>query len=253
MKPNTLVTRRNAIVAAAAAVGGILVFRSRGLQLPPTYGHILRMGDVLTYGAHRTLLSGRALAREYTHKEVSSFPATGTCNPADSKDSKTSEEYRRLQAGSFADWKISIEGLVSKPGTFSVADLKRLPSRTQITRHSCEEGWTAIAEWTGAPLSRVLDAAGILPTARFVNFHTFDDWTDGIDMLDALHPQTIVAYGMNGRDLPIPHGAPVRLRVETQVGYRSVKYLTRIVVTDSLAYLEKAGIFKSPWSWYAGI
>jgi hypothetical protein len=252
MKPNQLITRRNAIIAGAAAVGGLFLIPRR-VELPPTYGRLLRMGDVFTYGAQRTLLSGRGLAKEYSHHDISSFPATGMCNPGETQNAKTSEEYRHLRDGEFADWKIVVEGLVAKPGAFTLADLKRFPSRTQITRHSCEEGWSAIAEWTGVPLSRVLDAAGILPSARIVNFHTFDGWTDGVDMLDALHPQTILAYGMNGRDVPIQHGAPVRLRVETQVGYKSLKYLTRIVVTNSLAYLEKAGVLKSDWSWHAGI
>ena len=136
------------------------------------------------------------------------------------------------RAAAFADWRLSVEGRVATPRTFSLAELKQLPSRTQITRHTCEEGWTAIGQWTGVPLSLVLDAAGILPTARFVVFYSYDDWVDSIDLLDALHPQTILAYGMNGRDLPIPHGAPVRLRVERQMGYKSMKYLQRIVVAD---------------------
>lgn len=252
---NKLINRRNALITAAAALGGLLYLPGRKVQLPPTYGRLLRMGDVFTYGAHRTLLSSRALAREYTEKDISSFPATGTTDPAHPLDShiKPSSTWERLYSGGFADWRLSVEGQVSKPMTFSLADLKRLPARTQITRHACEEGWSAIGKWTGVPLSLVLTAAGILPTARVVNFESFDGWTDGIDMIDALHPQTILAYGMNDRDLPVPHGAPVRLRVETQVGYRSMKYLERIIVTDSLEYLEKAGNFKSDWSWYAGI
>jgi DMSO/TMAO reductase YedYZ molybdopterin-dependent catalytic subunit len=253
MNSKKLITRRNALIVGAAAVGGVLLFPRRIVELPPTYGRLLRMGDVFTYGAQRALFSGRALAKEYSANDISSFPATGQCNPGKTANADTSAQYRRLQASDFADWKVSIEGLVARPGPISLVDLKRLPARTQITRHNCEEGWSAIAEWTGAPLSRVLDSAGILPNARIVNFHTFDGWTDGVDMIDALHPQTILAYKMNGREIPIQHGAPVRLRVETQLGYKSLKYLTRIVVTDSLAYLEKTGHFKSDWSWHAGI
>jgi DMSO/TMAO reductase YedYZ molybdopterin-dependent catalytic subunit len=130
---------------------------------------------------------------------------------------------------------------------------KRFPSRTQITKHTCEEGWSSIAEWTGVPLRTVLEAAGILPQARFVNFYAFDDIADGIDMFDALHPQTILAYGMNGRDLPVSHGAPARLRVETQLGYKSVKYLHRIVVKDEFDDMGKNGLLQNGWSWYAGI
>ena len=164
-----------------------------------------------------------------------------------------SEAYGPLRKGGFADWRLSIEGLVARPGTYSLADLKRLPSRTQITRHTCEEGWSAIAEWTGVPLARVLEAAGMLPTARWVNFYSFDQWADSIDLHDALHPQTLLAYGMNGRDLPVPHGAPVRLRVETQLGYKSMKFLQRIVVNDTFDDGGKNGNIQNGWSWYAGI
>ena len=253
MSTNKLITRRNALIAGGAALGALLLLPRRRVELPPTYGHLLRMGDTFTYGAQRRLLSGRALVKEYSHKEISSFPATGTTDPASSTDEKIRETYRKWQESDFSSWRLSVEGLVASPGEFSLADLKRLPSRTQITRHFCEEGWSAIGEWTGVPLSRVLDAVGILPTARIVNMLSLDGWTDGIDMLDALHPQTILAYGMNGRDLRVPHGAPLRIRVETQVGYKSMKYLTRLIVTDSLEFLEKSGAFKSEWAWHAGI
>lgn len=117
-----------------------------------------------------------------------------------------------------------------------------------FTKHTCEEGWTAIGEWTGVPLSSLLTNAGILPSARFVNFYSYDDWIDSIDLLDAFHPQTILAYGMNGRNLPVPHGAPVRLRVEKQIGYKSMKYLQRIEVTDEFVDLGDSG-----WAWYVGM
>ncbi len=128
-----------------------------------------------------------------------------------------------------------------------------MPSRTQITRHTCEEGWSAIAEWTGVPLRLVLEAVGILPEARFVQFHSYDFFADGIDMFDALHPQTILAYGMNGRDLPLGHGAPLRARVETQLGYKSLKFLRRLVVTSEFDDHGVFGTIQNGWSWYAGI
>lgn len=240
------------LVSGLASLGGLLL-PGCGKNLPPTYGNILRMGDVLTYTAHRSLLPRQSLAREYSHKDISSFPATGCTNPGDPARPRPNESYQRLLSGAFSDWRLSIEGLVAKPGSYSLADLKRFPSQTQITKLACEEGWSAIAEWTGVQLSRVLEAAGILPSARFVNFLTFDDNPDGLDMLDALHPQTILAYGMNGGDLPIPHGAPVRLRVAKQLGYKSLKYLQRIVVTHDFDDGGKKGTIQNGWSWYAGI
>ena len=248
MKP---ITRRAAIVSGLASAGGFLLTRKLG-ELPPTYGHILRLADNVTYAAHRVLLPGQSLVREYGHGDISSFPAIGTTSPADI-GRPLSAAYGRLQAGAFAGWDLSVEGLVSSPGTYTLADLKRFPSRTQITRHTCEEGWSAIAEWTGVPLGRVLEAAGILPAARFVNFYSYDDWADSIDLLDALHPQTILAYGMNGNDLPVPHGGPVRLRVETQLGYKSMKFLKRIVVRNEFDDGGKSGNIQNGWSWYAGI
>ena len=163
------------------------------------------------------------------------------------------DAYRRLRGGAFAEWRLSVEGRVATPRTFSLDELKHLSSRTQITRHVCEEGWSAIAEWTGTPLRLVLEGAGILPTARFVLFYSYDDSFESIDMLDALHPQTILAYNMNGRDLLIPHGAPARLRVETQLGQKSIKYLQRIVVTDEFDDGGKKGSIQTGWAWYMGI
>ena len=248
----TRFTRRQAIVAGLASVGGLSLARFPS-DLPPTYGSLLRMGDTLTYAAHRVLLPQQSLVREYSSRDITSFPATGTTNPGVSEKSPLGEAYRRLESGAFADWRLSVEGRVTTPRTFSLEDLKHLRARTQITRHTCEEGWTAIGQWTGVPLSLVLEAAGILPAARFVVFHSYDDWVDSIDLVDALHPQTILAYGMNGRDLPIQHGAPVRLRVERQMGYKSMKYLHRIVVADEFDDGGQKGNIQNGWAWYTGI
>ncbi len=252
MKSRHLLTRRKVLLAGLAAVGGLLL-PGCTKKLPPTYGNILRMGDVLTYGAQRVLLPGQSLAKEYSSRDITSFPAVGTVNPGDPDHPRCSETYRRLQERAFADWHLSVEGLVARPGFYSLADLKRFPARTQITRHTCEEGWSAIAEWTGVPLGQVLQTAGILPEARFVSVYSYDDLADSIDMLDAFHPQTLLAYGMNGHDLSVPHGAPVRLRIETQLGYKSVKYLARIVVTNEFDDGGEKGNIQNGWSWYAGI
>jgi DMSO/TMAO reductase YedYZ molybdopterin-dependent catalytic subunit len=252
----TILTRRN-LVAGLASTGGLLLSGCSSKELPPTYGNVLRMGDLLTYRAFRMLLPARSRAREYEHQDITASPAIGTWNPADPHQSLYNAErgplYDRLRAGEFADWRLKIEGRVARPSSFSLAELKALPSRRQITKHTCEEGWSAIAEWTGVPLRAVLEASGILPSARFVNFFAYDDTAEGLDMLDALHPQTILAYGMNGKDLPLGHGAPLRLRVETQLGYKSVKFLDRIVVKDEFDDLGKIGSLQNGWSWYVGI
>jgi len=252
------VTRRRLILgglaaAATASAGGFLVTRLAKRGLPPTYGNLLRMGDTFTYAAHRALLPGQSLAREYSLAELTSFPATGTTDPGTKDKTELGDTYRRLRNGAFADWRLPVEGAVAKPRAFSLEDLKRFPARTQITRHTCEEGWTAIGQWTGVPLRLVLEAAGILPAARFVLYEAYDGWVDSIDLLEALHPQTILAYGMNGRELPIAHGAPVRLRVERQMGYKSMKFLRRIVVTEEFADGGEKGNIQSGWAWYTGI
>jgi DMSO/TMAO reductase YedYZ molybdopterin-dependent catalytic subunit len=149
-----------------------------------------------------------------------------------------------------------VDGLVARPVAFSLTELKSLPSRAQITHQACEEGWSFIAEWTGSPLSYILDLVGVYPEAKYVVFFPFDDSWDSLDMSDAWHPQTLLAYGMNGQEIPAPHGAPVRLRVARQLGYKSVKYLSRITVTDTLKNIGKGLGSISPeigYSWYAGI
>jgi DMSO/TMAO reductase YedYZ molybdopterin-dependent catalytic subunit len=254
---NMLLMSRRKLVTGLASAGGVLLGGCSSKELPPTYGNVLRMADLLTYRTFRTLLPAHSLAREYAHRDISSSPAVGNTNPADPQQPGFNPDraplYDRLRAGDFADWRLRVEGRVALPTSFSLADLKRMPARTQITKHTCEEGWSAIAEWTGVPLRTVLEAAGIQPSARFVNYYAYDDNAEGIDMLDALHPQTILAYGMNGRDLPLAHGAPLRMRVETQLGYKSVKFLERIVVTNEFDDLGKIGSLQNGWAWYVGI
>jgi DMSO/TMAO reductase YedYZ molybdopterin-dependent catalytic subunit len=256
MSRGRLLSRRNVLLAGAAAAGGLFLPRWASRNLPPTYGNLLRMGDNLTYASHRLLLPGQAMAREYGPGDVTSFPVifiddryqTNPDHPV------RSEAYRQAHAAGFPGYTLTVEGLVARPRTYSLADLRRFPARTQITRHTCEEGWAAIGGWTGVQLNRILEAdVGLHPDARYVTFHCTDDYVDSIDLLDALHPQTLLAYGMNGSALSVPHGAPVRLRVETQLGYKSMKYVERIVVTSELDDGGDKGNVQNGWAWYAGI
>ena len=241
-------TRRGLLAGLPAAGAVLLGGCSR--SLPPTYGSLYDVSNALTFAAHRLLLRNQPLVREFRRDFISKkFPAINTTNPP-------SERYQRWLAGKFADWRLPVRGLIAKPADWSLDAIQRLPSRTQVTQHNCEQGWSAIAEWTGAPLSHLLAAAGTLPNARYVVFHTVDGWWDSLDMFDALHPQTLLAYGMNGGTLPVAYGAPVRLRVERQLGYKNLKYITRIDLTESLDDVEDGtGAVGAPYdySWYAGI
>ncbi|HVW97100.1 MAG TPA: molybdopterin-dependent oxidoreductase [Mucilaginibacter sp.] len=252
MQKKKLISRRKAIGAGLTAVGGLMLGGCYKKPLPPTYGNLLRMGDLLTYVSERTLLPGQKPVRQFSKTEITSFPAVGCINPADPAIRETySKDYEALKNSNFNDWQLSVEGLVSRPAKYTMADLKKLGEQTQITRHQCEEGWSAIAEWTGVTLSAILQHAGIMPNARFVSIYGYDNYAESIDMVDALHPQTLLAYTMNGADLPLQHGAPVRLRIETQIGYKSVKYVHTLKVTDT--FIDPNHDQEAGWSWSTGI
>jgi DMSO/TMAO reductase YedYZ molybdopterin-dependent catalytic subunit len=170
--------------------------------------------------------------------------------------------YVEMIDSQFANWRLTIDGLVSKPLSLSLDEIKRLPVRTQVTQHSCDEGWNAIGQWTGVPLAPLLVMAGLRPEARFIVFHCLDEMTEGefyyesIDLFDAFHPQTILAYGMNGKPLPVAHGAPLRLRVERQIGYKNAKYVTRVEAVDGLSRIGggRGGFWPDHgYQWYAGL
>lgn len=245
----TLLRKGLAAAGSASALGAAAILAERYGLLPPDRGGVYGVGETLTYAAQRILMSRHSLAREFRRSDISAIaPVNG--NPPET------EEYQRHLAAEFREWRLAVDGLVARPSSFTLEDLKRFPLRSQITHQACEEGWSFIAEWTGVPLSHVLTLAGVHPAARYVVFFPFDQSWDSLDLADAWHPQTLLAYGMNGRDLPTPHGAPVRLRVARQLGYKSVKYLARITVTDSLKGIGKGLGSFSPevgYSWYAGI
>lgn len=238
--------------SAAAGVTGVGVAaalaRQHGL-MPPDAGLRLGTGAALTYASQR-LLTRHSLAREFSRGQISARPFA---NPTHMKE----EAYRRSQDARFADWELLVEGMVTKPGPIPLAALKRFPARNQITQLVCEEGWSYIAEWTGAPLASVLEAAGARPEARYAVYYSMEPgWWDSVDMADALHPQTLLAYGMNGGDLPPGFGGPLRMRVPRQLGYKNVKFINRLVVTDDLKGFGKGYGSAGPevgYSWYAGI
>jgi DMSO/TMAO reductase YedYZ molybdopterin-dependent catalytic subunit len=250
-----IISRRQLIAAGVGAAGGAAHFaiasRLGGWSslLPPDHTGIYGVGETLTYGTQRLLMSLRSSAREFSPSEISKVAPVNGGPPQ-------SEVYTRLEAGHFADWRLVVDGLVARPSSFTLDELKRLPARRQITHQACEEGWSFIAEWIGVPLSHVLGLAGVSTRARYVAFFPFDESWDSLDMGDAWHPQTLLAYGMNGRDLPAGHGAPLRVRVPRQLGYKSVKYLSRISVVDTLKNIGAGLGSFSPevgYSWYAGI
>ena len=261
-----IITRRRMIAAAftAAGAGGLAVaarLADRYGLIPPDHGHIFGSGETATYAALRVLTSRHSLAREFNRSEISKLAPVKGPPPEN-------ETYQRLSAGGFVDWRLSVDGLVARPSSFSLAELRRIPAENHIFHQACEEGWSFIAEWTGFPLSYLLNRVGVLPQAKYIVFFGFDAHSnDGslrnvrgkwnsIDMGDAWHPQTMLAYGMNGGDLPAGHGAPLRLRVPRQLGGKSTKYLSRIFATDTVSNIGKGygteGVERG-FSWYAGI
>ncbi len=242
-------------LAGASGLGAAAALAGRFGLVPPDAQGILGLGETFTYSAQRLLTSGQPLAREFSPGQISKIAPVNGWAPKDTN-------YRNALANGFQDWRLSIEGLIARPASFSLDQLKGLPSESHITLHACEEGWSYIAEWTGVRLSTVLALVQTRPQARYVIFMPFPNpnqhtlavrtlW-DSIDMADALHPQTLLAYGMNGETLPPDHGAPVRLRVARQLGYKNTKFLSRIIVTDSM---EKYGMHPGarPATWYGGI
>jgi DMSO/TMAO reductase YedYZ molybdopterin-dependent catalytic subunit len=239
-------------LAATAGLSGLAAaarIADRYGLIPPDHGGIYGPGETLTYAAQR-LVTRHSLAREFSRSQISHPPfANETAPPSD--------QFKRLQAGGFKDWRLSIEGLVAQPVSLSVDDVRRMRAGRQITEIACEEGWSYVAEWIGTPLVEVLRVAGVMPQARYVVYFSIQaPWWDSVDMADALHPQTLVAYAMNDGDLPVPFGGPLRLRVPRQLGYKSVKYINRLVVTDSLKGFGKGLGSSAPeggYAWYAGI
>jgi len=196
------------------------------------------------------VLTTHSLAREFPRSMISKLPFANETPPP-------TDLFKRHQGSGFSDWRLSVDGMVARPTSLSLPDLKSLPSRSQITEVVCEEGWSYIAEWIGTPLDEILKAVGALPQARYVVYFSTDgNWWDSIDMADALHPQTFLTWGMNDGDLPVSFGGPLRMRVPRQLGYKSVKYVTHLTVTNSVKHIGKGLGSPNPeggYAWYAGI
>jgi DMSO/TMAO reductase YedYZ molybdopterin-dependent catalytic subunit len=303
------IDRRNLLRAGVSGAGALLLSGCDPDVTASDKGSVLNFGEAINRRVQRLILSRGALAPEYSEAELSPvFKANGTENPPD-------HDYQALAKAGFADWRLTVDGLVREPLHLSLDDLRAMPSRTQITRHDCVEGWSCIGKWTGVPLGDILQRAGLKPQARFVVFHCADSmgelgldessddaeaqnkadaksavgqvgnteakdgpskseasgagqsddknadspipkYYESLDLVDAFHPQTLVAYDMNNAPLTIPHGAPARLRVERQLGYKSAKYLMRIEVVESFENIGegRGGYWEDQgYDWYAGI
>ena len=251
-----MITRRGLIGSLAASASGLLLSGCNRINANPGVRSLLQGAEGLTMRAQRIIADRGDLAREFTAADLSPvFRANGTRHPAGA-------DYEAHRLGGFADWRITVDGLVTRPLSLSMAQIRAMPRRTQITRHDCVEGWSAIGQWTGVPLKLLLDQAGLRSSARYLIFHCADrygqaDYYESIDLIDAFHPQTILAWGLNGQPLPVGNGAPLRLRVERQLGYKHAKYVQRIEAIDSLAGQGKGkgGYWEDyhDYAWYAGI
>jgi len=256
----SLVSRRALLHGAAMAGGSALLGGCNNVSSTPPLRAALDFGQLLSLKLHRLLLAGQPLVREYAADQISpDFPPNGTEMPA-------GMPYFEMMVSQFARWRLTVEGQVEHPLSLSLDEIKAMPARTQVTQHNCDEGWTAIGQWTGVPLGDVLRLAALKPQARYIVFHCLDEmvrtpdrsgfYYESIDLFDAFHPQTILAYGMNGGALPVKHGAPLRLRVERQVGYKHAKFVHRIEAVERLDRIGggKGGFWEDRgYQWYAGL
>ena len=249
--------RRTFLLRALTASSVLLLSGCERLSRSEWFPKVLDSAEKLTQATQRLITPRKAMAQEFTQADLSpQFRSNGTSNPEN-------PQYQALAVNNFADYRLQVGGLVARPTSFSLAELRGLPSRTQITRHDCVEGWSAIGKWKGTPLSIVLDQVQPKPEARYVVFYCADPmdaldtrYYESIDMDDAHHPQTILAYELNDQVLPIANGAPIRVRIERQLGYKMAKYITGILVVDSFANIGdgKGGYWEDQgYEWYAGI
>ena len=251
-------TRRQLLVRGTLALGGLMISGCDRLNHAPSFKKLLSSAERLTLRSQRLILPRQKLAPEFSEADLSPvFRSNGTSRP-------TTEVYQQILVDNFASWNLQVNGLVAHPLSLPLAALRAMPARTQITRHDCVEGWSAIGKWTGVPLAAVLNLAQLKPEARFIVLHCADRlWSgsdtyyESIDLIDAFHPQTLLAYELNGTALPVANGAPLRLRVERQLGYKQAKYIMRVEAVSELQGVHggKGGFWEDlgGYEWYAGI
>jgi DMSO/TMAO reductase YedYZ molybdopterin-dependent catalytic subunit len=257
-------SRRNLLRGLTMGAAGLTLAGCKSVSQTQWVQDVLYSAEGLTRRVQRLFAGRHALATEYTKADIAPFfRPNGTTNPP-------TKDYQKHVAEGFANWRVAVNGLVEHPLSLSLADLRKLPSRTQITRHDCVEGWSCIGEWTGVPLRHVLAMAKPKENARYVVFYCADPMddsnNDGVadsdfyyeshDLIEATHPQTLLAYELNGKALPIANGAPVRLRAERQLGYKQAKYLQRLELVESFAHIGagKGGYWEDQgYNWYGGI
>lgn len=256
MKQEQVMERRGFLKGTVGAVSLLALAGCDNLTQNSWFPSILQKTEKLTERVQRAVTPANALAKEYGEIDISRvFPANGNTDPG-------TQDYAEMAQRNFADWDVIIDGLVTTPMMFSLAAIKEMPSRTQITRHDCVEGWSAIGKWTGVPLGDLMHTVQPFPQAKYAVFHCADIDDEGtayyesMAVQDCYHPQTILAYELNGAALDIPHGAPLRLRFERQLGYKQAKYVERIEFVESLADIGggKGGYWEDQgYEWYAGI
>jgi DMSO/TMAO reductase YedYZ molybdopterin-dependent catalytic subunit len=257
------VSRRKFLAASAAGASSLVLagcdqFDFLGQHDNPARDFIER-ANTLTYQVQRMIAGEQALARTYSESEIRQPQRpNGTADPS-------TPEYVALREGGFADYRLRITGLVERELGFSLDELRNMPAHSQVTRHDCVEGWSCIAKWTGTRLGPLLDQAGVKPAARFCVYHCYDVLGSGpagalyyesSDLIDAYHPQTILAYGLNNEVLPVSNGAPVRLRIERALGYKQPKYLHTVELVDRFTSFGRGQGGYWPdrgYDWYGGI
>jgi DMSO/TMAO reductase YedYZ molybdopterin-dependent catalytic subunit len=255
-----LLSRRHLLIAGGGALAtGAALLKWPLIRDPLSCQPLLNAGELFNMRAQRIALHGRPLAPQYRVDQISAnHPTTGGFGALYVEPDPL---YDQMAADRFSTWRLKVDGLIRRPLTLSLDHLRQMPSRTQITMHSCDEGWSAIGQWTGVPLAWLLAYAEVMPQARYVVFHCMDKIAGqqvygSLDMLDAVHPQTIVAHNFNGTALPVRHGAPLRLRMELQIGYKQLKHIDRISIVNSLSSFGKGGggLFEDyGYQWYAGL